>query len=273
MGSIHYCAVPPEAELLDARHRRAALGRELSPGERRAIRDLSAALERRLREWMAGLNRSGAWRRHYSRAAHMWLEDVARADGEAVPPADGLYVHAGPEGLFCTGAEDEGWDDWSFFGFLNLDDLERDLDVEPFLREYVRRLSMLVPDLLWLFDHGPQAYWRGLAVTIKGRRSAGPRRTAPRRDRIPRHVMEALGDAPPLPPERCRLCGRADHGVTPQDLPGAVAPAHEECYKIYRRGVMGGLPPSKERKSSSMAPRTLEITDHEETSEDHGRHR
>lgn len=245
MGSIHYIAIPLDAELRDFADRHVPQVRELTPDERHAIQELSATLEERTHAWIDQVNRSNAWRRYYSRIAHMWLEDVARTDGETFPSADSLYLHPGPEGLFSTGVETDAGGEWSFFGFLNLDDLERDLDVEPFLREYVRRLSILVPDLLWLYDHGPQAYWRGLAISIKGRGTAYTHRTAPRRDRIPRHVMVALGEAPPLPPEKCRLCGKTDHGVTPQLIAGTIAPAHEQCVKIYRRGETGGILPAR----------------------------
>jgi hypothetical protein len=245
MGSIHYIAMPLDAELRDLADRHAPQVRELTSDERHGIWELSATLEERTRAWIDQVNRSGTWRRYYSRTAHMWHEDLARANGETVPPAAALYLRPGPEGLFCTGVQDDIGGDWSFFGFMNLDDLERDLDVEPFLREYVRRLSIVVPDLLWLYDDGPQAYWRGLPISIRGRGTTRPPWTVPRWDRIPHHVVEVLGEAPPLPPETCRLCDVADHKVTPQLIADTIAPAHEQCVKIYRRGETGGILPAR----------------------------
>jgi hypothetical protein len=247
MGSTHFFAVPPQPRL---RERPGPdVPRELFPPERRAIRDLSARLEERTLAWLDKVNRRGDWERYYSHTAHYWFEEVARANGKMIPPANRLYLRYAPQELFCTGIEDEGSDDRSFFGFLNLDDVETNLEIEPFLREYVRRLSALVPDLLWCFEYGEDAYWRGLAISIKHRGTIYPYRTAPRRDRIPPHVLDALGYVPPLPPERCQLCGRTDHGVTPQLLSDAVAPAHVDCFKIYWRGVRGGMPPSGRDRS------------------------
>jgi hypothetical protein len=242
MATTQFYAVPPQLRLRVGRARDAPGPRELLPVERRAIHDLSLQLEDRTLAWMDRVNTRGDWEQYYSYTAHYWFEEVARADGGANPPPRELFLRYGPRELYCMGVDDWMSKDRSFLGLMDHDDIDTNLDLEPFLREYVRRLSALVPDLLWCWGYRGDAYWRGLPVSVVHRWRDYPLRTAPRRDRIPRHVMEALGGSPPLPPEKCQLCGRADHGVTPQLLSGAVAPAHEKCFKMHCRDARGGTP-------------------------------
>ncbi len=231
MGSIHFWAVTPEEKLAEGPWFEHRGSRALTERERREIGELSSELEERTYAWLGEMNESGEWKEYYSDRFHRWLERVRERDGEKMEPANDLYLHLGGEELYCTGIEVS---DSIFFGFLNLDDVECDFNIVRFLREYVRRLSIIMPDLIWIFDHHDEAYYGGVPVTIKRKGIKNPNRTATRRDRIPRHVKEILGAVEMPPPKTCQFCRKADRRVTPQYLNGLIH-AHERCFLDFYR--------------------------------------
>ncbi|MEM4311415.1 MAG: hypothetical protein QXX95_03405 [Nitrososphaerales archaeon] len=85
----------------------------------------------------------------------------------------------------------------------------------PFIMEYVRRLNILIPDLIWLFQYEGNTFYQGRPILIKRRPLKLPSRATQVKDVIPRYVREVLGivDEPPL---QCLFCGRSDVKVTPQ---------------------------------------------------------
>ena len=232
MGSIHFFAVRPEEKLAEGPWFEYRRNRVLTKEEQEKVEDLSGKLEAWTYAWMEELNKTGKWKRYYSDRFHRWLEDVYEANGEDIEPATELYLYPGTEGLYCTGIEET---DDIFFGFMNLDDVECDFDVVHFLREYVRRLSIIIPDLLLLFDHYGEAYYRGIPITIKREGTKFPKRTAPRKDRIPGYVKDALGPVEILEPESCQFCKKADRKVTPQYI-DRLFHAHESCFlEFFKR--------------------------------------
>jgi len=183
--------------------------------------------------WIDELNKSGEWKKYYSDRFHRWFEAVRRADGEEIKPATELYLYPGGEELYSTGMEVEGY---IFFGFLNLDDVECDIEIDDFLKEYVRRLSIIIPDLLWLFDNRGEAYYRGISTTIKGRGTKYPSRTAVRKDKIPNYVKDVLGPVDIPSPQTCQFCKMADRKVTPQYLDILIY-AHESCFLDFYKNA------------------------------------
>lgn len=229
MGSVHFFAVMPEEKLAERPRFEYRRDRLLTEEEREKIEELSSKLEASTYAWMEEVNKSGKWKRYYSERFHSWLEDLYEANGEEIEPATELYLYPGIEGLYCRGIEEEdGTGIGIFFGFMNLDDVETDFNVVHFLREYVHRLSIIIPDLLWLFDYQGEAYYRGTPITIKDRGSKYPPRTAPRKDQIPKYVRDALGPVEIPPPEPCQFCKKADRRVTPQYI-NRLIHAHEGC--------------------------------------------
>lgn len=225
MGSIHFFAVKPEEKLAEGPWFEYRGNRTLTDEERKRIKGLSRALEDRTYAWIDELNKSAEWKKYYSDRFHRWFEGVRRADGEEIKPATELYLYPRGGELYSTGMEVEGY---IFFGFLNLDDVECDIEIDDFLKEYVRRLSIIITDLLWLFDYREEAYYRGMPIIIKRKGTKYPARTAPARNQIPKYVRDALGTMEIPPPETCQFCKKTDIKVTPQYL-NKLTHAHEGC--------------------------------------------
>ncbi len=233
MGSIHFFAVEPEEKLMERSWLEYREPRTLTNQERKDIEKLSNKLEARTYVWMKKVNKSGLWKKYYSDRFHRWSDYLYEEEEEEIEPATELYLYPGIEGLYCTGI---GESEEIFFGFMNLDDVECDFNVIHFLREYVLRLSIINPGLLWIFDYDGGTYYRGIPITIKRKSVKYPVRTAPRKDNTPKYVKEALGSVKMLAPDTCPFCKEADGKVTVQYLDKLIH-AHETCFLDFYKTV------------------------------------
>jgi len=199
--------------------------RRLSKDEVRSIRKLSLELEKLTQKWIETANSTGECRKYY-------LQRRSDDYGPDEPKGSkGLRLYSPIEGLYHPGVYEEGEPpEESFFGYTNMDDVEANFNVIPFIEEYVRRLSGLITDLVWTFDYSGEAFYRGRVMTIKKYGYAKhPPCTAPRKDPIPVYVHRALSPSEiKLPYLRCTYCKKRDGEVTPQFI-GKTFSAHESC--------------------------------------------
>lgn len=225
MPSVHYLAKSIKNAIFPSNFPSFTC-RTLSSNEKRQIKKLARELEKRTYEWIKKVNSSGDWKKYYCKE---WGYGYGWYRPEPLSRSKGLYLRTYPYGLYHPGYYKKIFPtDDVYFGFTNLDDIEANFEVIPFVLEYVRRLSTMVKDLIWLFEYEGNGFFRGRPLYIKRGGIKLPPRTIAVKDSIPEYVKEALGYVEELPALRCEFCGKSDLKVTPQFVERELF-AHEKC--------------------------------------------
>ncbi|MGB9658926.1 MAG: hypothetical protein ACPLY9_00170 [Nitrososphaerales archaeon] len=227
MPSVHYFAESTKDALFPPNFLNfSGPSRTLSNNEKKAIKKLACELEKRTYEWITEVNSSGEWRKYYFRE---WHDGYGWYEPEPLKRSSGLYLRTYPYGLYHPGYyEKPSLTSNVYFGFTNLDDIEANFRIIPFIMEYVRRLSMMITDLVWLFEYEGNAFFRGRPLHVKKTTIKLPPRTVAAKDQIPEYVKNALGHVKELPLLKCEFCGKSDSKVTPQFIEKEIF-AHERC--------------------------------------------
>jgi len=140
MPSVHYTTTADPTQ--DPGRRGIAPERDprpLTEAEEKAIRALSAA---------------------FTAALHRWIEEE---DRHLPPDEEPYHFHNSAEDVeptFDYGVSMWEPDEWTFFGFTNFDNIFTNVPLWDFLIEYLRELSVLVPDRWFLWGYDREWYFR-----------------------------------------------------------------------------------------------------------------